>query len=100
MFESEADRLASIKALGGVSVSASGGSFYGLLEADYANAEDVDSNALRLTARSSDVAARSLANGSTLTIGATTYTVRSVQPDGVVESGAQSGMTVLILEGP
>lgn len=41
--------------------------------------------------KTSDVAARSIAFGTTLTIAGTAYTVRGIQPDG-------TGMTVLALE--
>lgn len=101
MMETDADRLAMIRGLGGVAVFTQAGSFEGILEADHAAALDVDSEAPRLTARSSDVDRLGIGHGLALSIGAATYVVRGVQPDGIVDrDGRPAGMTTLILEGP
>lgn len=101
MFETDADRLAMIRGLGGVVVSAPGGTFEALLEADYAAVLDVDSEAPRLTARSSDIERLGITRGLSLVIGTAVYIVRSPQPDGIVDSrGKPAGLTTLILEGP
>jgi hypothetical protein len=101
MFETDADRLAMIRGLGGVVVSTPAGSFEAILDADHAAALDVDSEAPRLTARSVDVARLGITRGMALNVGAAVYVVRSPQPDGIVDAGGKpAGMTTLILEGP
>lgn len=94
-YESDADRLAMLVALGGVRVSAPGGSFHGVLEVDYEAVGEVgvESTSPRLTVRSSDMERCRVYLGAALHIGQDVYQVRSVQPDG-------TGMTVLVLEGP
>lgn len=101
MFETDADRLAFIRGLGGVAVFSAAGMFEGILEADHAGTLDVDSQSPRLTARSSDVARLGITHGLALSIGAATYVVRGIQPDGIVgDDGRPAGMTTLVLEGP
>jgi hypothetical protein len=95
MFESDADREAMLRALGGVSFAAPLGLFVGLLDRDYVGVGDVpvESEAIRITARSSDVERLRVSEGSALVADSGTYIVRGVQPDGL-------GMTVLVVEGP
>lgn len=95
MFESDADRLAMIRGLGGVVSSSASGTFDGILEEDYVGVGDVpvESYGPRLIARSSDVRRCNVSNGTTLQIDGTPYIVRSVQDD-------RAGMCTLILEAP
>ena len=94
-FETDSDRLAMIRGLGGVSMISPRGPLEGLFESDYVGVGDVavDSSSPRLTARSSDISSLAISSGVALQHGQDVYFVRSVQPDG-------SGMTTLVLEGP
>jgi hypothetical protein len=95
MFESEADRVAMIRALGGVLVSAPRGTCDGLLETGYVGDGDlaVDNADARVTVRTSDATRLGLSSGIALQVDGTSYLVRTPQPDG-------SGMTLLVLELP
>lgn len=93
MFESDADRLAMIKSLGGVPVSqADGSSFFGIFESAYQNAlsngVDVESSDPTILARSSDVAA--LVKDTALTVASVSWRLKRQEPDG-------TGMTTLRL---
>lgn len=95
--ETDADRLAMIRALDGVEFSCVKGTFWGLFDAEFVSVPggemEIDSNAPRITVRSSDAKRCGLANGAVIAHGTDRYVVRSTQPDG-------TGMHVLTLEGP
>jgi hypothetical protein len=96
MFESDADREAMLRGLGGSSVAGPGGRLTGVLEREYLPVGDeaaVDSNAPRLTVRTDEARRAGVGHGAVLTIEGETYIVRSAQPDG-------TGITTCILEGP
>lgn len=92
MFESDADRLAMIKSLGGVLVSHPAGTFFGIFEAAYQSIQssnlDVESLGPAIQARTSDVSA--LTKDTVLTVPSGTWRLKSQDPDG-------TGMTVLHL---
>ena len=94
MFESDADREAMLRGLGGASVTGPSGLLTGVLEREYLGVGDdapVDSNAPRLTVRTAEAQRAGIGHGAVLTIEGETYVVRGVQPDG-------TGMTVCVLE--
>ena len=93
MFESDSDRLALIRALGGMPCQAPRGDLQGIFDADYVGVGDVpvDSSGPRLTVRSSDATRLGIGVGVSVLVAGTPYVVRSVQPDGL-------GMTGLILD--
>ena len=72
---------------------ANGVNILGLYDSDYVAVGDVpvDSYGPAFTVKASDVTAQEIAIGSTVTIEAASFIVRSVQPDG-------TGITVLRLE--
>ena len=91
--ESEADRLEFLDTDEfGSSVKVGGETISGIMLDPYVEALGAEGAALRLVCRTSDVTTlTSVVHGTTLVIGTTSYTVRSVQPDG-------EGMTSLVLE--
>lgn len=101
MLESDADRLASIKGLGGQLVRAEGGDFYAIFDSEFSLASFTDgpgvsSSSPQLTCRTSDARRFGfIENGSSLELeidGDTKhFTVREHQPDG-------TGMSVLVLD--
>lgn len=96
IYESVADRRAILHGLGGVPVRGPLGDCTGILTLDYVAIGDpapVDSLLPSLTADTDDLARCGVVSGVGIRVGADTYVVRSVQPDG-------TGMTVLILEAP
>lgn len=92
MFESDADRLALIKGLGGLLVSHTAGEFWAIFENEYATVLDgaVESTGPAVTARTSDV--RNIPKDTVLQVGEDTYRVKTLQPDGL-------GMTAILLKG-
>lgn len=101
MFESDADLEAMLRASGGVDVQFPRGRLTGLLEAGHALVEDVDSTTPRLTCRSSEVRRLGISHGVTARIGSAVYTIRGIEPDGVIDgNGLPAGLTTLVLEGP
>lgn len=93
MFESDADRLAMIRALGGVAISGPHGRFEAIFENPHIAVGDlaVDSTAPSLTARDTDLDRCGVFSGVTIDVGGRIYLARSMQPDGL-------GMTVVDLE--
>jgi hypothetical protein len=95
VIESAADRLAMIRAVGGIRVSAERGTMDAIYDtADTAvegPAVAIDSYGPRLTARTSDVRRLGLADGASVTCEHGTFTVRAVADDG-------TGMSVVALE--
>lgn len=93
--ESDADRLQFLNT-SEFAVNATFGAFTipGIFHNPYADAGDaqaaVEGSEPRFVCRSIDIAAASVVNGSTLTIGGAGWKVRSIQPDG-------TGFTVAIL---
>jgi hypothetical protein len=90
--ETEYDRLASIKALGGQLVSTDSGSFWAIFDREYLEAVDTESRSPVLTARTSDAEWYAARKGTGITIGSTVYRVQRHEPDG-------TGMSVVFLEG-
>ena len=91
--ESDADRLAMLKALGGVPVDGPRGQFVGVLDTAHVGVGEVevDSFSPMLSARSSDLAVAAVTHGTLVSIGADRYIVRSLRKDGL-------GMAELMLE--
>ena len=95
MIESDADRLASIKALGGLRALIDTGDIWGIF--DNAAARTSFDDSVTVTAgpqfecRSSDVSVLKIQKGTTLTIEKMDYRVLRSLPDG-------TGMTILLLE--
>lgn len=85
---SDADLLEMLTAAG-EQVTVGGQSIYGIFRDDYDEALDVEGSALRLTCRTSDVAA--VEHGTAATVRGSDYTVRGIQ-------GGTTGLTVLVLE--
>jgi hypothetical protein len=88
MLESDADRLESIKALGGLLVTCPRCNFWAIFDADYVNADGVDESGPALTCRMIDVSL--LRKGDSVTVGVDAFRVRGFQPDG-------TGMTTVRL---
>lgn len=92
-FESDADRLAIISALGGVVFEATRGSFIGLLDKTYfgvpGGEADIASSAPRVTCRTSDIELLQLQPGEDLRSLGVDYTLAALPED----DGA--GMSVL-----
>lgn len=95
MIESDADREAMMRSLGGVTIAVPRGTFLAYLETDYVAIGDppIETSVTRLMVTDSDLFWFGVSIGSVLTAGEERYTVRSVQPDG-------TGMSLLLLEGP
>lgn len=90
MFESDADRLAEIKALGGLCVSTDAGTLWAIFDAQYVDPLEVEETGPALTARSSDVERLRLRKGAAVRVEADEYRVRAFEPDG-------TGMTIVRL---
>lgn len=90
MMESDADRLAMIKSLGGQLISHAQGSFWAIFDRDFLLVTDaVESRQPALTARTIDVA--ELSKDTTLDVGGEIYRIKRPEPDG-------TGMTTIILK--
>lgn len=91
MFETDADRLASIKGLGGQLVRHSEGQFWGIFDREFSLSPDgsVESRQPVITARSSDV--KDLPKDTVLTVDEEDFRIKRPEPDG-------SGMTLIILK--
>ena len=88
--ETELDRLAYIRALGGLVVYCPLTSIEAIFDAAYVNADGADEASPALTARSSDIAAAFLRKGDSVRVADHAYRVRAFEPDG-------TGMTVIRL---
>jgi hypothetical protein len=95
MFESDAERLAMLRALGGVMIQGPIGQFTGIVDQSYVAVGDVpvSSSSPQIIARTCDLPVAGVAVGSVLAANGETYLVRALRPDG-------SGMTDLELELP
>lgn len=95
MYESDADRLASLVALGGLRVRAERGELLAIFDRQYEPTTLGDSSIVAsgpvATCRSSDVSRLELARGASVMIDQDRYRVVDVRPDG-------TGITVLTLE--
>lgn len=93
--ESDATRLAMLRAVGAQPVIGPLAEFDGLLDKEYVEFGDpaVSSAAPSLVARTSDLTLAGVSDGVAVTIAGAVYTVRLVRPDTV-------GMSFLVLEGP
>lgn len=91
MFESDADRLAMIKGLGGQLVRSPSGEFWAIFDRPSALTPDgaVETRQSVLVARTADVEA--LTKDTPLSIGADEYRIKRLEPDG-------TGMTTIILK--
>jgi hypothetical protein len=92
--ESEADRLATIRACGGVAAKASKGDLEGIFDLEFIEVEGspgVEGRAPVFTCRSSDAGRLELRKGATLEIAGATYRVQRLEPDG-------TGATRLVLQ--
>lgn len=91
MFESDADRLASIKGLGGQLVSHESGSFWAIFDRAFLLSTDgaVETRRPVLEARTIDVA--DLPKDTALAIGDEVYQIVRHEPDG-------TGMTIVLLK--
>lgn len=91
MFESDADRLALIKSLGGQLVRHQGGEFWAIFDNDYQDVLNgmVEGRGPALTVRTIDVQA--LAKEVVLPVNGTDYRIKRPEPDG-------TGMTLLLLK--
>ena len=90
--ETDVDRLASIKALGGQLVSHSEGSFWAIFDKEFVELSDgmVESTGPVLTARTIDV--KDLAKDAVLDVGGQEYRIKRLEPDG-------TGMSRVMLKG-
>lgn len=93
MLESDADRLASIQALGGQLVSTPAGQFWAIfenqyLEGGFSDGPSIETRQPILTARTSDV--QSLAKDTVLEIGGRQYLLKRHESDG-------TGMSLVFL---
>lgn len=91
--ETDADRLATIQGLGGQLVSAPRGTFWAILDAEYAAAGDlpaVEGTAPALTCRTSDFKALQIVKNDSITVGDETFKFVRHEPDG-------TGISVLVL---
>lgn len=95
LLESDADRLAMLRALGGVTIQGPRGTFVGILDEPGIAVGDlpVASTAPVLIARTSDLAAAGVVVGSLLRAPEAAYLARAIRPDG-------SGMADIELELP
>lgn len=91
MIESDADRLASIKALGGLLVRHPGGSFWGLFDREFSLSVDgaIESRQPAINARTCDV--KDMAKDTVFTVDGEDFRLKRSEPDG-------TGMTLLILK--
>jgi hypothetical protein len=89
--ETEADRLASIQALGGQLVAAEDGQFWAIFDREFLESVDTETRVPVLTARTSDAEQYIPRKGAAVTVGAVVYRVRRHEPDG-------TGMTLVFLE--
>lgn len=89
--ESDADRLASIKALGGLLVRFQGGEFWAIFDNDYQDVLNgmVEGRGPALSARTMDV--QELPKDVVVPVSGTDYRIKRPEPDG-------TGMTVLLLK--
>lgn len=96
MFESDADRLALIRSLGGVVFVTAMGEFHGILDEGYADAQvgeiDVEGTAPFVTCRQSDVDRLKLSKGMVIQHGSRALKVQRPEPDG-------TGMCRLVVTG-
>jgi hypothetical protein len=90
MIETDADRLASIKGLGGQLVSSEIGEFWAIFDNDYVGSIDemVEGRGPALTCRTSDV--EQLKRLAVIQVGSVSYKLNKAEPDG-------TGMSVLFL---
>lgn len=95
MFESDADRLVLIRALGGVEFEGPQGSFLAIFDQPALALGDlaVVTPAPQLTARTSDLEQAGVVSGGTITGNGRSYLARQLLPDG-------TGMTVVDLDTP
>lgn len=92
MFETDADRLESIKALGGQLLTTDRGHFWAIFDAAFIEVVDgIESTQPVLTCRSSDVELQALINNSDLTIDGSPFKVRRIETDG-------AGMSLVYLK--
>lgn len=90
MFESDADRLESIKSLGGQLITCDQEKFWGIFDREYTSSDGVvESTQPVITARTKDVS--ELPKDTLLTIGAEEFRIKRHEPDG-------SGYTHLFLK--
>lgn len=87
--ETDADRLAMLEDWD--TLTAPGGDITCVFDDAYVDVLEVASHSPAAHCLSSDVTAKSVATGVTVTVNSVNYTVRNIQPDG-------TGMSVLILE--
>lgn len=95
MYESDDDRLAMIRALGGIEFIGPRGKFWAVFEQPAVALGDlaVVTPAPQLTARTSDLERAAVVSGGTVRRNSVSYLVRQLLPDG-------TGMTVVDLDTP
>lgn len=92
MFETDADRLAMIKALGGLDCKIRGGCFWGIFDNASADALTlVESTDPVITCRSSDVTHLSMVKDDTIDICGDLWRIKKFEPDG-------TGITRILLK--
>jgi hypothetical protein len=92
--DTDADRLAMLKACGGVQVHAQNGDFVAIFDAAYQSMQadpSVESSSPALNCRTSDVELLKLTKGQPLRIGELSYRILRHEPDG-------TGISVLVLK--
>lgn len=92
-FESDADRLDMIQAVGGLCVKANQGEFFAIFDNEFIEVEGepgVEGRQPTLTCRSTDLERLEVQKNSNLTVGPDNYRVQRAEPDG-------TGMTKLVL---
>lgn len=89
--DSDADRLALVKALGGQLLRVEAGDFWAIFDREYLGQLETETRVPALTCRTSDAERYIKPKGAAVPIGNDTYRVRRHEPDG-------TGMSIVYLE--
>lgn len=89
--DTESDRLALVKALGGQLMRVEAGDFWAIFDREYQTALDTETRVPVLTCRTSDAERFIKPKGTVVPVGNDTYRVRRHEPDG-------TGMSIVYLE--
>jgi len=87
--ESDADRLGSIRALGGQPVVHPAGTFIAIFDNGFSESLGMEERSPQLMCRSVDIAGLKIVKGVTVTVAGVGYRVRRIEPDGTGMSSIQ-----------